>query len=552
MKKLACVTIVLLLILPCLFAQQGEYQRKSVSAIGSVWIGPEANSWDFDSEFFALLIDEYIEISRFDFNQLSGNSIQDFRQRFGRVSFLDTDALGSLLEETVGQEISNILSDPEIQKARMEGLKDESARVQLASTKGREFGLTEEQLASLMNSAYLYLPYVSKITSKRGEDDPVFEITGGILWYQVLVSPQGQVSMKLVESASAKGEGPLVMRKSFRLGTRTFKTTFYQYTQYSSMQAWVKNLAVIMKRIPDFSLSAQIMEKLGGGKFSSTLGRKDGVFLDDGFYVIETFEDTGGNLKRKRIGYGRLVKNVDNRESSGLDKLSVVKLHYGKRVMPGALLDEDPRLGLEIAVTAGPASGMNIPADMFPSAGVNQPAEAGLGFNIDFSYNLAPIIGITQTFIDLDVGMVFPEVEDSQNETSATVTSVHTGFTKKLWLGRHGLALSARGGLDLFNSSMESNNVEYSSNAMSLGARLGASYVLILSPSFQLTAGYSKSFSMEPLSSGYKIGQTDFTVPDNVLEELDLGNTRLNFGFNWRPSSFGFDVFGWLDPLKKH
>lgn len=557
MKKYVYLIVVLTLIAAGLYAQQGEYRRKSVSSVGSVWFAPGVISRNFDHDFFNLLIKEYIEVPRFDYNQLSISSLNTFRQRANSLSTLDTAVVTKLLTETVGQDVSRVLSDPEIQKARLEGFEDESARIQLARIKGKEYGLTEEQISSLMNSAYLYLPYVTELELTQDGTDVGYTITGGILWYQVSVSTDGVVSLDLVESAPDTGVGnsttnnPLFYGK-FRLGKQSFTTNAYQYATFSGMQAWVKNLAVIMKRIQDFSLSAQIVEKLSSGKYSSTLGKKEGVHLDDMFRIVEMYEDSKGVIKKKRVGYARLIKNADNTNPDSGNQLSIVKLHWGNRIMPGSILEEYPLLGLDVAIYAGSISGFNYPSTIFPSVGVTEDVTDGYGVNFDFSINLAAIIGITQSYWDIELGLGFPSVEDNVNETSASLVSIYTGFSKKFWAGRHGLGLSARGGFDFFSSGMEVNSVEYSSNVSSAGGRLGAKYIYMLSPNFQLTAGISRTFSTDPIAATVSIGDLSGDIADSQLTRLELDNTRISIGFNWLLKSFPYNLFGWLDTLKKY
>lgn len=557
MKKYVCLVLVLLLTSVGLFAQQGEYQRKSVSSVGSVWFAAGANSSNFDHDFFSLLIKEYIEVARFDYNQLSGSSINAFRQRANALSSLDVPVITKLLRETVGQDVSRVLSDPEIQKARLEGFADESARIQLAQLKGKEYGLTEEQIGALMNSAYLYMPYVTKLELTQDGTDVSYSISGGILWYQVKVDTEGQVALELVESAENSGIGqsstanPLFYGK-FRLGKQTFSTNAYQYAMYSGMQAWVKNLAVVMKRIPDFSLSAQIVEALNSRKYSSTLGKREGVHLDDTFRIMEMYEDSEGVLKKKRVGYARLIRNVDNTAAENSDKLSVVKLHWGKGVMPGSILEEYPLLGLEVAIYAGSISGFNYPSNVFPSAGVTKDVTGGSGINFDFSFNLAPMIGISQSFWDIELGIGLPNVTDNVNDTSASLTSIYTGLSKRLWMGRNGLGVSARVGMDIFSSEMEVNSVDYGSSVSSFGARLGAKYIYMVSPNVQLTAGISKTFSTGPFAATMSVGDLSGDIPDSELNRLETGSTRITLGVNWLLKSFPYNLFGWLDTLKKY
>lgn len=553
MKKILCAALILLSFTGFLLAQQGEYQRKSVSFVGDIWFGRQAESSNFDKKFFDVLEVQYIEDPRFEFNELSMQSVRDFWWQVNRLRDMDTARFGAILQETVGQDVIRVLSDPEIQKARREGLQDESDWLRLAQLKGREFGLTEEQLGILMNSAYLYLPYVKSIESTKNDKNLEYSIEGGILWFQVMISPGGEVSLELVESGSARAIGNATLGdksyQRYRLGNEYYNVSEYQYAQYSALQGWVKNLTVIMKRIPDFCLSAQVIERLSGSRFSANLGKREGLYLDDGFFVNEIYEDAEGNQKRKRIGYARLVKNADNRTDQ--ENLSELKLFYGQRIMPGAVLQENPRLGLEIAVNLGPVFDLKIPGNALPGGSAQHPVESGLGINMDLSYNMAPITGFTQTYWDTRVGMEFLSVENNSYDPSASIISVYSGLSKRMWLGRMSLGLGASIGADFFSSETEVNSITHETSITCLGGKVGGKLIYLLSPNAQLSIGATHNFTVN-LSSSYK--RNDIEIPHHFypLDDVTTDRTQLEIGINWIIGSFPVNVFGWLDPLKKH
>ncbi|MBN2830121.1 MAG: hypothetical protein JXR56_07365, partial [Candidatus Cloacimonetes bacterium] len=141
MKK---IMIVFLLILAAfsLVAEQGQYIRKSVSSVESIWMKPNSGYMnDKERDFFDMMFKFYVEIPRFDFNSLPPSVIAKFVEESNKIDAISAGALASVMERTVALEISKILNDPEIQKARADGFKDEAAYMTFAATKGKSLGL---------------------------------------------------------------------------------------------------------------------------------------------------------------------------------------------------------------------------------------------------------------------------------------------------------------------------------------------------------------------------------------------------------------------------
>ena len=72
--------IILLMGLCLLFGQQGEYVRKSISSLESIWFKPGyLSGLEFDSKIFEKFIDFYVEVDRFDYNVLPQKYLQEFQ-----------------------------------------------------------------------------------------------------------------------------------------------------------------------------------------------------------------------------------------------------------------------------------------------------------------------------------------------------------------------------------------------------------------------------------------------------------------------------------------
>ena len=253
MKKLI-INSVLFLSVSLLIGQQGKYVRKSVSSLESVWFKPgSVAGLNFDSKTFDKFIDFYVEVDRFDYNVLPGNLIQDFRREANSIDSVNADAISDVLENTVTSKIVDILNDPDVMQKRGTALKDESAFQSFAATKAKSLGLTTEELKTLMNSAYIYLPYIH--SAKKETEDKYLSITiyGGILWWQLKVDGSGNASVEKVleaktsglSSIDPNGKNPLTdepLYTEFRFGNEKWSTTPEQYAQNDAMLAFCKNI----------------------------------------------------------------------------------------------------------------------------------------------------------------------------------------------------------------------------------------------------------------------------------------------------------------------
>jgi len=541
-----------------LCAQQGQYQRKSVTSVESVWLSGSARQMgDFNFDFYNRMIDLYIKVPRFDYNVLPESSTTEFRNRANALSNINATSLGKVMEETVGLEIKKLLSDPDIQRARSGDLESESAKIQLAKVKGREYGLTEDMIIKLMNSAYIYLPYITKINRSYENNIYTYTVEGGILWYRVHIASDGKASLVLRQSATSMGIGSADSSKpndyrEFPLGNKVFKTSPQEYAQFDALQAWMKNLGVKMKEIPEFSLSAQIVERLPGGKFSAELGKREGVHMDDGFFVVDLFEDAAGEIKKKTLGYARIIKTADNRSEENRNQRSIAKPYYGSGIMEGAVLLENPRLGIDLSVFMGPRMGLSIPVEASNDV-FSEEATAAFELGIGFAYNIAPIIGINQLFYDLELAYGIPAVEYKDGYSGASIYTVsgYTGLTKKAWMGRNALALGLKLGYDRFVIDYaDLNSVDSQIATNSVGLKLGLDYAYMLAPNWLINVGFDFKASTPPFSTTYTSGGSETTLLG--ADDINLGGVMLKVGINHALGQLPVNLFGWLDPLKKY
>ena len=569
--------VVLLSVLSLLVGQQGKYVRKSVSSLESVWFKPgSVSGMKFDSQTFDKFIDFYVEVDRFDYNVLPGNLIQDFRREANSIDSVNADAISEVLERTVTSKIVDILNDPDVMQKRGTALKDESAFQSFAATKAKSLGLTTDELKTLMNSAYIYLPYIH--SAKKETEDQYLSITiyGGILWWQLKVDGDGNASVEKVLEAKTSGlssidpnaKNPLTdkpMYREFRFGNEKWATTPEQYAQNDAMLAFCKNLGVKTKEIDAFKLSAQIVEA-DGKEYGFPLGFREGVHLDDGFHIVEFEEDAEGNEVAVRQGFVRVSRTGDNVEDP--NNYTYAQQLLGSRVSEGTVVMEHPRLGMQARLNMGLTMGSSITPEHTSlsvvgiSANVlKEEATSQLAGNLILSYNLAPIIGITQTFIDTDIGFSIPlaeyDVPSGETPSSAAfVLSPYFGLTKKFG-GRMYASATLGAGVDMLTIAgtytYYSTEYDYTLAIMALGFKAGGEAGMMLTPDLSLTASANFKLGLPPMAGTITWNEVEYDIADlSAYEELNMGGFSLTIGASYELGELPINIFGFLDPFKKH
>ena len=584
--------LLLILLVGVLSAQQGIYKKKSVSSLDAVWIKPgAAKNTDVNIKILNDFMKFYIEIPRFDFNKLSKSQVRSFIDKANALDEVSSEKLSEVMESTIIKDIIDVLNDPEIQKMRSENFKDESDFESFAATKAKSLSLTSEQLGQLMNSAYIYLPYITSIETKQEKNDLEIDMSGGIIWWKVNVSSDGTVNVDEVLNAETSSSNVIDLKSKniitgktetydeYSFGDKSYKTTPQTYVQGGAMLAFAKNLNVKTRELSDFKLQAQIIEK-DRRSYGFQLGLGDGLHLDDPMFLVEFSEDSEGNEKIDKIGFLRVSKSADNKEDQSA--LSSATQLYGDNGDVGSVVMEHPRLGMDVRFRLGMKSGLNVePAHfLYMSYGglIEEPAESAFMMGLDFSYNLAPIIGVSQTFLDLgfNLGVLNTELTDFaiDQQWAPFMWDVGMGLSKKIWFGRMSVPFGIAG---KWQAITIANTEEESLSFSGAGVTASVGFEYMINADIIFHAGIDYNYAL-PISSiiyinsdgdevDYSDGEsynTGETYVDHWNEDggsywagytdkaMNTGGLSIKLGIDYSLGSLGFDLFGFLDPLKKY
>ncbi len=571
MKKIVILICLLALVSMSLFGQEGKYVRKSISSVEAVWVKPGAvqSGVNFDVAYFNKMVKHYIEIPRFDYNQLPPALVKDFINQANALSSLQPQDIANLMEKTIGVQIATILNDPKVQEMRGKNIKNESASQSFAATKGKSMGLTFPELETLMNSAFIYLPYISKMQMATKDNTINFQVDGGIVWFQVKVNADNTVSVKQRVAASSFGMssatpgaknilGVPMEYKTYQFGNETLPTTPQIWVQYDAVQALVKNLGVKTKEIVEFKLSAQVLETKGD-RIGISMGKKEGIHMDDTFEIMQSSENAAGEVKSTSVGYVRVIKTGDN--VADPTAMSYSQLWKGKNSGVGSVLIEKPKLGLDILAKIKIMSGMSIKEKLAEGEEpviLDGTGTSGAGLDVIFAYNLAPIVGKPQTFLNLGFGFGVPNVSVIKGYDASTyLYSGFLGVTKKFWMKDMGFRLQGDLGMDFLGitgsySDEYTPSYDYTikSNCLSLKLEGGIEY--LIQPDLIVNLGVGYKVATSPLSTTFEVDGQTYSANTTLFDEVDLGGLNVNFGVSYSLSELPINLFGFLDPFKKY
>jgi len=570
--------IILILLCSIIYGQQGVYKKKSVSSLDAVWIKPgAAKNTDVNVKILNDFMKFYIEVPRFDFNQLSKSQVRSFIEKANSLDEVNSEKLSEVMESTIIKDIIDILNDPEVQKMRSENFKDESDFESFAATKAKSLSLTAEQLGQLMNSAYIYLPYITSIVTKQEENDLEIDMSGGIIWWKVNISSDGSVSVDEVLNAETSSSNIIDLKAKniltgktetydeYSFGDSSYKTTPQSYIQGGAMLAFAKNLNVKTRELSDFKLQAQVMEK-SNSIYSFKLGLSEGLHLDDGLFLVEFSEDNDGNEKTDNIGFLRVTKSADNKNDPVA--LSRANQLFGDAGDVGSVVMEHPRLGIDTRIRFGMKSGLNVePGHAFSL--IEETAESAFILGVDFSYNIAPIINSSQTFFDFgfSIGALNAELSEQaiEDEVVPMVWGLGLGLSKKFWFGRMNIPVGISSGLESLSlASSSGSSISFSSYTSKLNTgfeyMIDANTVLHFGVEYNLASPIARITYLD--EDGEDVDLTEFFGDDfldywNEDDELgdkavSLSGLSIKIGIDYSLGQLGFDLFGFLDPLKKY
>ncbi len=484
-----------------LFAQGERYSRKSIAFVDALMVtNDNIRISPTDEQYFLNIINNGIRISRFDYNPLPDTLRHSFREQLQTKGAVTEAELTQLIESTIVPEIVRIL---DIEKEiRAQNLVDETQRNSFIVLKAKEMGVTAEQLEQVMNSSYIYLPFISDYQVSKSKDDKnlTVSVKGGLFWYHIIPGDEPRlesiVTLHTEASGSEEKEKPGAESVAFRMAASSMAM---------NLQVLTRDIKIFRLRTPIASVERRTV------KFP--LGKAEGIKLDEPFFVGEYVETKSGKIRFQKSGFVRVSTVSDNRQNSR--QLSAAYAIQKGDWVKGMTMVEHPRLGIDVALKPRWFN-MTVKEGIFASddflISFADYDGVAVGADLDLQINIAPLIRKRQSFLVIggtagvvpvksalystDTNSDLPIPDES---LAAGLFYGYAGYMRRFYIGRLAVHSEALLGLQHLILSDTYNDEDVTISNNSLGARInvGLEYAVNIDCNVGIFAGFQAFPAMD-------------------------------------------------------
>ena len=560
--------------------EAGKYERKSVTYINALWLMDES-AHQLTNEQVGYILDKVkkgISMKRFDYNPVPETFVSDFVTQANACKFLPAapaamaqtgfsgfglgsvpdpmlDSITAIMERTV---VPKILEVVDLNKEMRAGnLTSEQQRNSFMSDKAKTLGITMEDIDKVMNSAYVFIPLVRRVSETLKDSSYTMSFDAGIIWFRISTKGEKARAIPVVRKFSFS-MGPGRLGKSYISSTGPID--YKEFAFRSAVKNAVRNLVVATQEIPEFRLSGQVLEQ-GFLSVGFDLGKNEGVKIDDKYHFVEFTEEADGSISQKKNGWVMVTSVGDSNSSHGYKSKAQV---IGGSPFTGAVLSEYPRIPIDI-ILKGRMFAFKNDSTHSPFASVNRLFDSlqmtnAFGAGIDAQYNIGRGMGISQLFFDIGFGMGWGSAAgklhiqsgtDNPKLSSSGCMAIEASLVKKFYIGRVALMLQPTFSYqmvtvlsDKWNDGFSDEYYRVTNSNLGFAANGGLEIALGAAVNFGLGAGYqllgpNKDWDRESkTTSGGSWGDKSTFTNDLGLNYTGL---TLQVYFTWSVPGLPFD-----------
>jgi DNA-binding protein len=524
---------------------QLKYERKSISYANAVIVSdPSIRIEPKEATYLVKKLREYIEMPRFDYNPIPNELLEDFTDEIeARGTNVSLDEVVEILKQKFVPKIIEIL---DIEKEiRAQNLLTEEQRNSFIATKAKALGITAEQALKIMNSAFIYIPVISKYNSYVDNVNQLLTVNlnAGVIWYRVVYKESGEGDLSLVVKKETRGIGVAKIGEEFKHEGE--KIDYKDYAFRTAVIALARDIQVATRDIPEFRLGAQVME-VYSNTVTFPMGKREGIKVDDGFDLVELQEDPNGGVVQRKIGFARVINVADNRSNSRA--LSRARVIFGRGLEPGIYVSERPRLPIDLYVRIlnNPFTVKHTYLNWWTGEKETKTyTMAGYSIQAELLYNIGRNVNISQLWIGVGI---YIGSGDAEKLDIIKAIFREAGYTEKpdvSILGFNGILMKkfyifnrfvATGKAELIieNVNFTKGDAKLGHSGLGLGFGIGAEYTA--TPDLNL--GFNLGYRMFSESEEWEGAFTSATVPGLAG---DHSGFAFSFYVNYSFPKLGFD-----------
>ena len=457
---------------------QPTYKRKVVSYVDNVLAPSSLGLTARQTAYITETVNRAVRLDRFDYASLPSSVTAQFSSEASRLNSSSADQARPLIERTLAPKFLEFL-DVNKEMLSKKNL-TEAERNTFLATKAQAAGLSASQLEAILNSGFFYVPYVSSFhrSESKGEREEKndqgkvvkkiptvtvsVEIELGVHWFQLKVDKSNTASVVFIGSANG-WKGSAIERsetKDVESGADVEWTAFTEAVGVSAI-----NIGNESKKMGPFQLTGTVSETTTFG-VKMSLGSREGLGVDDTYWVEEEQETESGDVVKVRRGFIKVREVANNaRDESAVSYAQTIT---GTNYSPGLSVSEIPLLGIN---GIGAFGKIPVKISKFDDVFVMSDSKKNFWLRIDEDYSgmLGPMVAlqadlarstkVPELWLNLSAAVGFPNVQgkfffqDYSGSSLKIDSSVNAGpgiggyadigLLKKIYLRRFGLILQA-------------------------------------------------------------------------------------------------------------
>jgi len=527
------------------------YVQKTVSGLETTLILPGINQTHYYKNHREINthFHDALTLDRFQYAPLPPHIQTQFKRQLNTINRPSPKDVQSLITTYVLPTLRHIINSTANLQSRQRQLTQYDEKVTFAQVKGKSTALTADQLNIILNTAYIFVPYIKKSKTKINTKKRIVtsKLSGGVLWYHVDYHNNTAKATNLTHTVETETEYEINFLDSLinKEQTQQIITSAIYSAEKKAFTRLIDNLALKTRSLQSFKLSDQIIEA-DHNQYTIRIGKRENIQLDDTFYMYEWISNHHNQKKAKQVGFGYITK-VGNNTNSTSEK-SIFTQQLGSEQSIGGWIEEDARqkISLQIASSyqtniAITPSNLTLKTNSQSITLINQSYNQAFGIKISSLYNIAKYTGISQLYGVLSLkGSILGHSETKKKKQSTNILtnpylySGHIGLKKKFW--RKSQAITAKASIGADGLYLITSSSEYAINNIdirTLGTEVEIGYEKLITPRLILVATVAKKWTLSNASFNYKIDGTNYTNSQS-MDNFSLGGININAGVEFQ------------------
>ncbi|MCF7885099.1 MAG: hypothetical protein K9M80_01270 [Candidatus Marinimicrobia bacterium] len=563
-------TVILIIIILCTscFAQH-KSTRKAITYIPFLLQKEDYNIDTDDEKYILDTLRDAISLDRFNYNPLPEPLVKKFRREMKGIQ-----QKKSVTKELLKRKIKQYLL-PEIEKVhniqlemRAKDLVTETDKNRFIVQKAKESGIDADDLKKVLNSAFIYVPYLKeyKIERKTEKEDKKVKVSEDkyktkevekkvievqtnldVLWYKIsfvndkpklyyIQKPKQGFFKELLDLTDIGSSETCEIGETYKFDGQ--KVSPIEYAFKESIWFQTEELARLTKKYPAFKLNAQV-RNVADWYLSFDLGTKEGINIDDGYYICEKVQNNKGDFKRKRRGFVK-VRQIGKNRTFNQTEPSHAQIITGTQLTKGMQAVEYP-MGLGSFIPMMIKTPCNIDDGKLENIKFKESRGSNSGGGIQIEADIGNSKYLSKKWSEVWLGMGlgfssvnykyqdYPEIKEDQG----SIFKIDFNMRKKYYFRRLAPYLGGGMGIGIISINNPKGKGSFSSGVYGLNLQGGLE--LFITPKFSIGAGLGAFLSStnSEWDKKYEENDEEYTEEDIEGPEVNMNGFTNIFYINF-------------------